>query len=403
MKALMFNITVPGYLVLQVLGRMNRKNYYDGPFATVKLADVAEPQLVDQDWVKLKVKLCGFCGSDLNLIQVKDSPMASPFTSFPCIFGHEVYAEVVEAGSRVEGLKKGDRVTVNPGLTCAVRGISPECPSCAAGRPGCCENYAEGAFAPGMFTGICKDVGGGFAEYMVVHKSQVYKVPHGVSNESASLVEPLSVGLQAVLDNRPKDNEQVLVIGGGVIGSMIVKAIRGLDIGCSITVAEPGAFAAEFVKRSGADHVVSGNLIDAAEKITGAKAYKPMLGERIVQGGFDRVFDTVGHSPTVQKALIVTKGDGTMSLVGIGNKITFDPTPVWLKLLTVKGCYGYGYHETDSGPKHAFDIAIELLDRKKVHVEDMLTHTFPIENYKELIDTNMNKTRHQALKTAIRF
>jgi len=149
--------------------------------------------------------------------------------------------------------------------------------------------------------------------------------------------------------------------------------------------------------------VVSGNLIDAAEKITGAKAYKPMLGERIVQGGFDRVFDTVGHSPTVQKALIVTKGDGTMSLVGIGNKITFDPTPVWLKLLTVKGCYGYGYHETDSGPKHAFDIAIELLDKKKVHVEDMLTHTFPIENYKELIDTNMNKTRHQALKTAIRF
>ena len=403
MKALMFNITVPGFLVLQVLGRVDRKNYYDGFFSTVKLADVAEPKLVNQDWLKLKIKLCGFCGSDLNLIQVKDSPMASPFTSFPCIFGHEVYAEVEEVGSRVEGLMKGERVTVNPGLTCAARGISPECPSCASGRPGCCEKYAEGAFAPGMFTGICKDICGGFAEYMVVHKSQVYKVPDTVSNEAASLTEPLAVGLQAVLDNRPKDNERVLVIGGGVIGCMIVKAIRGLDIGCSITVAEPGAFAAEFVKRSGADHVVSGNLIDAAEKITGAKAYKPMLGERIVQGGFDRVFDTVGHSPTVQKALIVTKGGGTMSLVGIGNKISFDPTPLWLKLLTVKGCYGYGYNETDSGKKHAFDMALELMDSHKVHVEDMLTHKFSIENYKELISTNMSKTRHQAIKTAIRF
>jgi len=399
----MFNITVPGFLVLQVLGRVDRKNYYDGFFSTVKLADVAEPKLVNQDWLKLKIKLCGFCGSDLNLIQVKDSPMASPFTSFPCIFGHEVYAEVEEVGSRVEGLMKGERVTVNPGLTCAARGISPECPSCASGRPGCCEKYAEGAFAPGMFTGICKDICGGFAEYMVVHKSQVYKVPDTVSNEAASLTEPLAVGLQAVLDNRPKDNERVLVIGGGVIGCMIVKAIRGLDIGCSITVAEPGAFAAEFVKRSGADHVVSGNLIDAAEKITGAKAYKPMLGERIVQGGFDRVFDTVGHSPTVQKALIVTKGGGTMSLVGIGNKISFDPTPLWLKLLTVKGCYGYGYNETDSGKKHAFDMALELMDSHKVHVEDMLTHKFSIENYKELISTNMSKTRHQAIKTAIRF
>ncbi len=403
MKALMFNITVPGYLVLQVLGRVDRKNYYDGPFATVKIADVAEPQLPNQDWLKLKVRLCGFCGSDLNLIQVKDSPMASPFTSFPCIFGHEVYAEVVEAGNRVEGFIKGDRVTVNPGLTCAARGISPECPSCASGRPGCCEKYAEGAFAPGMFAGICRDIGGGFAEYMVVHKSQVFKVPDGVSNESASLTEPLAVGVQTVLDNRPEENDRVLVIGGGVIGSMIVKAIRGLGIGCSITVAEPSAYAAEYVKRSGADQVTNGSIIGAAEKITGAKAYKPMLGERIVQGGFDRVFDTVGHSPTLQTALIVTRGGGTISLVGIGNKVSFDPSPLWLKLQTVKGCYGYGYNQTENGTMHAFDIALELMDRKKVHVEDMLTHTFPIESFKELISVNMSKVRHQAMKTAIRF
>lgn len=403
MKALIFNITVPGYLVLQVLGRLDRKNYYEGRFSTVKLADVAEPELPNQEWLKLRIKLCGFCGSDLNLIQVKDSPMASPFTSFPCIFGHEVYAEVEEAGSRTDGFAKGDRVTVNPGLTCAARGISPVCPSCASGRPGCCEKYAEGAFAPGMFTGICRDIGGGFAEYMVVHKSQVFRIPRGVSNESASLTEPLAVGLQAVLDNRPCDNDRVLVIGGGVIGSMIVKAIRSLDIGCSVTVAEPNAFAAEYVKRSGADHVVSGSLLDAAEKITGAKTYKPMMGERIVQGGFDRVFDTVGHSSTVQKALIVTKGGGTMSLVGIGNRISFDPSPLWLKLQTVKGCYGYGYNETGDGPRHAFDLALELMDSRRLQVEDMLTHTFPIEEYRELISMNMNKARHQAMKTAIRF
>ncbi len=403
MKALVFNITVPNYLALQLIGRIDRKFFYEGPFSTVKLAEAPEPMLPNQDWVKIRVKLCGFCGSDLNLLTVKDSPMASPFTSFPCIFGHEIFGEVIQTGTRVETCAAGDRVTVNPGLTCSARGISPECPACAAGRPGSCEKYAEGGFGPGMFTGICHDIGGGFAEYLVVHKSQVYRVPDGVSPESAVLTEPLAVGLQAVLDNRPGEKDRVLVIGGGVIGAMIVKAIRGLGIGCSVTVAEPSVFSGEYVKRSGADHVVRGGIIDAAEKIAGARAYKPMIGERIVQGGFDRVFDTVGHSPTLQAALIVTAAGGTISLVGIGNKVTFDPTPLWLKLQTIKGCYGYGYNDTENGRRHAFEIALDLMERKKVHVEDMLTHTFTIEQYKELIRVNMNKGVNRAIKTAIRF
>ncbi len=403
MKALIFNINVPKYLALQLLGRINRKYFFDGPFATVKMDDVPEPGLPGQDWVKLKTRLCGFCGSDLNLIQVKDSPMAEPFTSFPCIFGHEVCAQVVQTGSAVTNCQKGDLVTINPILSCAPRGISPQCPVCASGRPGNCERFAEGGFAPGMFTGICSDVGGGFAEFMVVHKSQVYKVPSGVSPEAAVLTEPLAVALQAVLDNRPGESDRVLVIGGGVIGAMIVKAIRGLGIGCTITVVEPSAFNAEYARRSGANHVSPGNILDTTVRITGARAYKPMLGERILQGGFDRVFDTVGHSPTLQAALIAAAGCGTISLVGIGNKVTFDPTPLWLKLQTVKGCYGYGYNETPQGRKHAFEIALDLMGAGKIQLDDMLTHTFPIERYRELIGVNMSKGAHKAIKTAVKF
>ena len=403
MKALTFNVTVPNYLALQVLGRLDRKSYYDGPFSTVRLVQVPEPGLPSRDWVKIKTRLCGFCGSDLNLLMVKDSPMASPFASFPSIFGHELSGDVVEVGSGVDTCTKGDLVTVNPALSCLPRGVSPVCPVCASGRQGNCERFAEGGFSPGMFTGICRDIGGGFAEFLVVHKSQVYHVPHGVSAEAAALTEPLAVGIQAVLDNRPDDADRVLVIGGGVIGAMIVKAIRGLGIGCTITVAEPSAFNADYVKRSGAEHVVSGNIIGAAEKIAGAKAYKPMLGERIVQGGFHKVFDTVGHSATLQAALIATAGRGTVSLVGIGNKVTFDPTPLWLKLLTVKGCYGYGYNDMPSGRKHAFEIALELMANKKVSVDDMLTHTFAIEQYRELIEVNLCKGANKAIKTAVRF
>ncbi len=403
MKALLFNVTVPGYLALQVLGRLSRKLYVEGPFATVRLGEVPEPKLRGERWVRIRVRLCGFCGSDLNLFTVKDSPMASPFASFPCIPGHEVCGDVVEAGSAVTRCAVGDLVVVDPALGCLPRGISPPCPVCEAGRPASCERLAEGGFAPGMFAGICRDVGGGFAEYVVVHESQVYRVPDGVSAEAATLTEPLAVGLQAVLDNRPSEADRVLVIGGGVIGAMVVKALRGLGIGCQVTVVEPSPFSADFARRSGADHVVPGGIVAAAEEVTGAKAYEPMLGERIVQGGFDRVFDTVGHSATLQQALVVTAGGGTVSLVGIGSKVTFDPTPIWLKLLTLKGCYAYGFNETPEGKRHAFEIALSLLADGKVRVEEMLTHTFPIERYRDLVAVNMNKGAHRAIKTAVRF
>lgn len=403
MKALQFNLSVPKYLALQALGRIAGRFYYDGPFATVRLVDVPEPDLPGRDWVRIKTRLCGFCGSDMNLIQVKDSPMASPFTSFPCIFGHEVCGEVVEADPGLENCKVGDLATVNPGLNCAVRGFEDECAACRSGHPANCERMAEGALSPGMFIGICKDVNGGFAEYLVAHKSQIYRIPEGVSPESGMLTEPLAVAVQAVMENRPANGDKVLVIGGGVIGSMVVKVIRGLDIACSISVSEPSAFHAGFAKRIGADHVFSGGILDAAEKITGGKAYKPMLGQRILQGGFDKVFDTVGHSPTLQTALLVAAAGATVSLVGIGKKLSFDPTPLWLKLQTLKGCYGYGFHDAENGRKHAFEIALDLMESKKVQVEDMLTHTFTIEQYKKLIDVNMHKGRNKAIKTAFRF
>ena len=218
-----------------------------------------------------------------------------------------------------------------------------------------------------------------------------------------NVTEPLAVALQAVLDNRPADSEKVLIIGGGVIGAMIIKAIRGLDIYCHITVIEPTPFAAEYAKKSGADHVAAGGILETAQQITGARAYKPLLGQPILQGGFDSVYDTVGHSPTLQSALIVTAAAGTISIVGIGNKVAFDPTPLWLKLQTVKGVFAYGYTTTEAGRKHVFEMALDLMQDRKIIVEDMLTHTFPIEQYQELIEVNLHKGKNRAMKTAVRF
>ncbi len=403
MKALQFNVNVPKFLIIQALRLISGSFCYRGPFSTIKLVNRPEPKLPSPEWVKIKTKLCGVCGSDMNLIFLKDSPTASPFSSFPCVPGHEICGEIVETGREVKNCKNGDLVAVLPALNCHARAIKPICRSCAAGLTANCENFAEGTFSPGMFIGICKDINGGFAEYVVAHQSQVYLVPAGVSPESAALVEPLSVGLQAVLDNRPDDADKVLIIGGGVIGAMVVKCLRALDSGSDITVVEPSAFAVEYVKKCGANRTIRGGIIDAAIEIAGGRAYQPLLGERVVMGGFDKVYDTVGHADTLNLALRVTATNGKLSVIGIGKEVKLDLTTLWLKLQNVKGCYGYRYNNIEGGWKHTFEMALDLLSSKKIRVDDMLTHKFPLEQYRELIEVNLKKGVHRAMKTAVSF
>ena len=404
MKALQFSASTAKFIVLKPLGALFPSLFYKGPLATIKFVDIPEPSLPGSDWVKLRTLMCGFCGSDQSLIFLKDSPTASPFTSFPCVLGHELCGEIVELGNEVIDFSVGDRVTMAPGLTCTARGIDPVCPGCRAGRPGSCENTAKGRLSPGMFTGICKDVGGGFAPYLVAHKSQIYKLPAGMSLETASLIEPLGVTLQAVMDNRPTADDKVLVIGGGVIGNLIVQSIRALEIPCSITLAEPSRFHADLAAKAGADHIVTdGNIHDAARQVTGAESYKPLLGKSILMGGFTKIYDCVGHADTLRAAMRAMAGGGTLSIVGIGDEVKLDLTPLWLKLQTIKGVYAQGFNLVDGKREHVFETAIRFATAGKVRLHEMVTHTFPLDRYQDMIKVNMRKSANRAIKTAVTF
>lgn len=404
MKALQFFVSIPRFVALKALGAVKKRLYYDSPFAAIKLVDVPEPRLPFPDWVKIRTFLCGFCGSDLNLIFLRDSPTSTPFTSFPCTLGHELCGEIIEVGREVKGLNIGDIVTIAPHLGCATRGINPECRSCSMGRPGNCENFAKGNFSPGMFTGICHDIGGGFAPYLVAHKTQVFKLPEGVSYESGAMIEPLAVALQAVLDNRPDKDDRVLVIGGGVIGSLIVQSIRALDIDCDITVVEPSRFHAEFALKKGADNLITDrDIFTHTQRITGAEIYQPMMGKEILMGGFEKVFDTVGNSETLNNSMRIMSTGGGLSVVGIGSDVKIDLTPLWLKLQTIKGVFAYGYNSINGKKMHTFEIAMDLVKKGKIRLDDMVTHRFPLERYKEMIELNMNKGENRAIKTVISF
>ena len=100
------------------------------------------------------------------------------------------------------------------------------------------------------------------------------------------MIEPLTVGLQAVFGNMPQKKEKVLIIGGGVIGTMVLKAIRGLELDCHVALSDPSTPAAEWVKSAGADVIIrNGDLLSNTVRLTGAARYKPMMGPDILMGG----------------------------------------------------------------------------------------------------------------------
>ena len=399
MKAIQFNVTIPQFLALKVFCQGNKKAFYSGPLAAMRMVDIPEPTLPAQDWVKIKVLRCGVCSSDVNTVLLHNSAAWSAYTSFPSVLGHEISGTVLETGNAVEGLKKGDLVAVCPLLNCKTRGIEPECSACRHGLS-CCENFSEGKLPPGTALDTCLGTLGGYGEYLVTHKSQVFKVPDGISPETAALIEPFSIALESVLSNIPQKDEQVLVIGGGVIGNMVIQAIRALDIPCKITALVSSPFTAGLAKQSGADNTISGkSALEDAAKLTGGKCYTPLLGPATMMGGFDRIYDCLSKSDTVTMALRAVRTGGVISLIGLSDSMKFDPTMILVKLVTLKGSLYYGFHDWAGSKRHVYEIAIDLIVKKGLKLDGMVTHKFKLDEYKKMMDVNVNKGKYMAVKT----
>ncbi len=405
MKALQFSVNTPKFIAAKALKPFfGNQIFFKGPVKTTEVVEIPEPTLPTPEWVKIKTRYCGFCGSDLNLMLLHDSPTASPFTSFPCIAGHEIVGEVIEKGASTDGFGIGDMVAVNPGLGCEARGLAPLCHSCASGRPSNCENLARGDLMPGMFIGIHRTLNGGFAPFLVAHRSQLFKIPEGLCLEAAAMTEPVAVALQTVFDNMPQPGDHTLVIGAGVIGNLVIQSIKALCPEARISVIEPATHAADLAMKLGADEIIPIKQVFAqSSAITAAEAYKPMLGDPVLMGGFNRIYDTVGNSPTLNMGMRILAAFGTLSVVGIGKEVKLDLTPMWLKLQTIKGVYGYGWVTCDGKRRHVFDIALEFMLAGRITTDGLVTHTFNLEDYMEMIDVNMNKGKHKAIKTLVSF
>lgn len=359
--------------------------------------------LPNEQWVKIKVTYGGICGSDMNLIYLHDSPSISPLTSFPFTIGHEAVGTISEIGSKVAGLKVGDRVVVDPVLSCAARGMAIPCDACKRGDYSLCSHITDGDIAPGLLIGACKDTGGSWSPYLVAHQSQILKLPEEVGDLNGVMVEPFSCALHSVMRNPPGSGDTVLVIGAGTIGICVVAAIRALDIPCKIVVLSKYEVQTKLALHYGADEVVhlSRGYAGIGEIAAALKArvLKPIMGPPIVQGGADLVFECVGKSRSIHDALRFARSGGKVVLLGLAGILDrIDWTTVWLNELDVKGSFAYSTEEYEGRPMRTLQIAIELMRLGKVDLSPLITHRFPLEKYKEAFATVANKGRGACMK-----
>ena len=382
MRVLLYRKSVPRYLLMRA-GAKRIRNLDTSGFSPLQLEEISEPNLPTPEWVRVKPRLSGVCGSDLSTLSAQSSPYFSPITSPPFVMGHEVVGEVAEDAN---AFGAGERVVVEPALGCAVRGIEPPCRMCDAGCHALCVNVTEGDISPGIQTGFCNDTGGGWSEgTLVAHSSQLHRVPEAVSDEAAVAVEPLACAVHAALAAAPGPGETIVVLGAGSVGLLVVGALGRLtDAGRIFCVAKHGRQRDEAL-RLGADAVIHPNEIyTALPTMLGAKGHRPELGKPVVLGGADRVFECVGSPGTMEDAIRLARPGGGVTLVGMpGARSTLDLTPLWHGEVNLSGAYAYGVEEYEGEKTTSFDIALRLANQLKLGT--LVGPRFRLSEYREAI------------------
>ena len=306
--------------------------------------DVPTPD-VGADELLIEVEACTICGSDIHGIDGSTGRRIPPI-----VMGHEASGTVARVGERVDSWAVGDRVAINPTLSCG------RCFFCERALPNLCERRQVLGVSCSEFRRS-----GAFAEYVAVPASSVYRLPEGLSFRSAALAEAASVALHAVRRSGLRLGESIAVVGAGMIGSLILQF--ALSAGASLLIAvDPDPSRRDLASRLGA-HIV----VDAGED-----SIRAALTETPARRGVDRAVDAVGREPTFSEALGVLRPGGTLCLVGNLEPLVHFPLQEAVDHeITVRGSYAAGADFSD---------ALELIARGMVSVDPLISVVAPLAN-----------------------
>jgi threonine dehydrogenase-like Zn-dependent dehydrogenase len=400
-RTVLFEKNIPKVLLTRAL-RSIWPDVVFTPLSPTRLVEIPDVPLPGPRWVRVRNRLGGICGSDLHLLTVEADPGVAPAAlpgSDRLYLGHEVVGEVTEVGAAVASLKVGDRVTMDAhsqSPNCLNQGVTPPCHHCREGHLPLCENASLGRGSPA--------VGGGWGDGFVAHESGLFKIPDELDDETAVVIEPLSVGVRAALRRLPQPEERALVVGCGTIGLAVVEALRILAPRSHVTVMARYPHQVEMARRLGAGElIVQEDPYAAAAHITGGKLYRGAFKNRTILGGFDVVYDCVGTARTVQDSLRWARAGGAVVLVGISlNVMRVDLTPVWHQEVDLLGLIGQDRDRRAGHWQPLYGLVADLLLRGELTTEGFITHRYPLDRWREAARTALDR-RGGAIKVILDY
>ncbi|HEV7733820.1 MAG TPA: zinc-binding dehydrogenase [Candidatus Binatia bacterium] len=409
MRALVFDLSVPRQVVSGLLGRIDRRFFF-GPYSPAALREVPDPGLPGDDWVVIRTNLCGICGSDYKQMFLNgnmDNPMTA-LISFPQVLGHEVVGTIVDVGPGVRHRRLGERVVLNPWLSCGPRGITPPCPECEQGQYSICRNFGHGRLPPGIHTGNCSTATGGFAPLVPAHESMCIPVPDGVRDEEAVLADPFSVSLHAVLKRPPQPGAPAMVYGCGTLGLLTIAILRALHPDTRILAVARFPHQARLAERFGAAVVLAHEpvreLVARIGAETGAEVLTPWYGLPWLHGGgVDVIYDTVGFPQTVEVGIRVAASRGAIVVTGVEVPRRFEWTPLYFKEITVIGSNAFGVEEFEGTRRHSMEIYLDLVRTGRIDATAILSHRFSLDQYREAFLACGDQARSGAVKVLFEF
>ena len=320
----------------------------------VRVQEVEEPNVVEGS-VKIKVKWCGICGSDLHeylggpIFIPQDAPHPISGDKAPVILGHEFSGEVVEVGKGVFDIEVGDRVAVEPIVACG------KCDACMEGKYNLCKSLG--------FHGLCGG-GGGFAEYTVFPAEFVHKIPDSLSFEKAALIEPIAVAIHSLRIGKFVTGQTAIVLGAGPIGLATIEALKAAGASLVI-VMQRKSIRQEYAMRAGADEVIDPNDLDVAEEV------KRLTGGR----GVDISFETTGAKIGFDAGIESIKYNGTMVVTSIWeNEININPNALVFTEKNVIGTIAY---------RNEFPATISQMSDERIKAQGYITKKIVLDDIVE--------------------